>query len=595
MYGQIMEHPAIKILSPDVVNEIAAGEVVERPVSVVKELVENALDAGARHIDVKVEGGGVGLIRVVDDGCGMTPKDAHLCLERYATSKLRRCADLWGIQTMGFRGEALPSIAAVSKLTLLTRPAEMDVGYQFTVEGHSAGQGEPAGCRTGTQVEVRELFFNTPARRKFLKSQATELAHITDGIMRVALGAPGVHFTLTVEDRKTIDLPSCTDHLERAKAAFGRRGKGLFGATLKVEGLSLEACLSPPEASNRTAQSVIFIVNNRFIRDRALIHAVTSGYGELLARGRYPLAVVHLQIDPTQLDVNVHPQKVEVRLADPSRVFSTVRRCIRDAVAKSPWEAPMEVAREYGMPPRTGYEDHKRRLQQATRRFWSARQHVADTPGPSYGAADEGPAAAQEEREGFFANLRLVGQVMGTYLICEAEEELVLIDQHAAHERVTFERLHQSLAGGQVSSQRLLIPATLSLEGHLDLAAAARTHDPWLRRLGVELEHFGGESWTIRAIPAQVGGADPVPLVQDVLSELAAVGESDILTQKSDDILIKMACHGSVRAGRVMELKEVEALLGALDQIDFSTSCPHGRPVMVRLSRADLARRFGRS
>jgi len=586
--------PRIVILDPEVINQIAAGEVVERPASVVKELVENSLDAGARRVDVEIEGGGQALIRVADDGEGMTAQEARLALERHATSKLRRTDDLLGIRSMGFRGEALPSIASVSRLRLITRADGAGEGFALRVEGGRAEHGQPTGTRVGTTVEVTDLFFNTPARLKFLKSTATETAHIGDAVTELALANPGVHLTLTVDGRPSTDLPPSRTRLERARAALGRRGGKLAAGEREDGGIAVQACLGPPSESTRSARSVHLLVNRRSVRDRSLIHAVVAGYDALLEKGRFPPAVVHLDLDPALVDVNVHPQKIEVRFAEPGRVFAVVRRTVQDAVARG-W--PEEAAARYRIhtrddgqqdpvgDPAGGYAEHRARLQEAARRFWSARgDHVA-----------EGDAAVLEGPAGFFSSLALLGQALGTYLVLEGEGEIVLVDQHAAHERVSFERLRAAHAGGAVPSQALLIPSEVALDRRQ--AAAATEHAEALGRLGLQLEAFGKDAWMVRAVPTWLAGGDPAALVRDVLDQLIASGGAALEGEEVLPLLARMACHGSVRAGRPLEPDEVRALLAALDRLGdhpSSTSCPHGRPVLVRLSRAELERRFGR-
>jgi len=604
-----MSAPRIVVLPPEVVNQIAAGEVVERPASVVKELVENALDAGARRVDVEVEEGGLRAIRVVDDGCGMTPEELELCLERHATSKLRSALDLLEVRTMGFRGEALPSIASVARLTLRSRPPGAELGHQLRVEAGRVLEREPVGCRTGTLIEVADLFFNTPARLKFLRSSATEAAHASDAVTRLALASPEVHLTLTVDGRRTLELPPCRDRLERARAVLGRRGAGLATATLEDDGLRVEACLAPAEQSGRTAQAVTLLVNRRFVRDRSLVHAVGAGYGELLPPGRYPLAVVHLELDPSRLDVNVHPQKIEVRLAEPDRIYSSLRRCVRAFLAgarpQPAGEGPgasgsalvgSEPARTYRLAPagEGGYEEHKRRIQEATRRFWSAQAGLAPPPPRAGEAVAPYPLLerAASSATGYFGRLRVLGQALGTYLLCEGEGELVLIDQHAAHERVTFEQLRLASRAGALPSQRLLIPVVVALEPRLE--AAAREAEAALGELGFELDPFGAATWPIRAVPEALRTADPAALLCEVLEELAAVGATQLVSAAREEVLARMACHGSVRGGRALDEGEIGALLASLDQVDFAGACPHGRPVLLRLGRGELERRFGR-
>ncbi len=571
----------ISILDPDVVNQIAAGEVVERPASAVKEVVENALDARADRVDVEAEDGGRGRIRVVDDGIGMTEVEARLSLERHATSKLTCVDDLSCIRTMGFRGEALPSIASVSRFSLVTRPSHLDQGFTLVVEGGAVQRAEPIGCRVGTQVEIADLFFNTPARLKFLKSTATEAAHITDAVSRLAITTPEVHFTLTQDGRKVLNLPPCRDSLERARAVLGRQGQRLFTARFDQRGLEVEACLAPPDQTVSTARSITLTVNGRFIRDRALVQAVVAGYGDFVEKGRFPVAVVHLALDPATVDVNVHPQKTEVRFRRPRQISNAIRRCITGALSGKQWSAGNSASpRTYVVeePDGEGYEEHRRRIREATRHLWSS--------APGGAAAEALPAYAEGNARGAgaFSGMRVVGQVMGTYLVCEAGDDLVLLDRRAATERIVHQQLQEAAGQGRVPSQRLLIPITLTLETARD--AAARRRAEILSSLGFDLEDFGACTWAVRAVPLLLRHAEPAAMLDDLLDHLAGQGAED-----SDATLARLARHGTVRED--LSEAEVAALLSALDRLDLSAQ-PSSRPVIVRMSRAELARRFGK-
>ncbi len=604
--------PEIKVLKNEVIDQIAAGEVVERPASVVKELVENSLDAGARRIHVEIEEGGRGLIRVVDDGHGMTAGELALCLQRHATSKLRGVEDLGSLLTMGFRGEALPTIASVSRFSITSRPRDGELGAKVTVEGGKAGEVEPAGAPCGTTVQAADLFYNTPARLKFLKSTATEAAHITDVVNRAALCAPEVHFSLVVDGRKTIDHPPCKDRLERCRGVLSRWGSRLSNGHLAKAEWRAEAVLAPPSENLRTSRQLVLVVNGRHVRDRALLQAVLAGFGQMMDRGRFPVAVVYLDMPPDTLDVNVHPQKVEVRFAEPRQVFSLIKRCVEEVLASSSWldstgeggssagtagAAPPAAVRKYTMraPAQGGYDEHKSRLMEATRRFWSRRPSAlgaSEQPEDHY-PQDRRPNLPLEDSKelGFFGSLRVIGQAMGLFIVCEGEDEILLIDQHAAHERVTFERLKTLTApegGGSASipSQRLLVPATIDLDPGLD--SAAREAAGRLGALGLEIEPFGGSAWTVRALPLPLRDADPEALARDMLEELIQQGESSLIEEAQDALLARMACHGSVRQGRSLNAAEISSLLRDLDRIDFAAACPHGRPIMVRLPRSEL-------
>jgi DNA mismatch repair protein MutL len=565
--------PRIRVLPPELADQIAAGEVIERPASVVKELVENALDAGARRIDVEVEGGGKALIRVVDDGCGMTEEEARLSLVRHATSKLRSADELARLATMGFRGEALPSIAAVSRLALTTRARGTLAGWRVTMSAGVLASAGPAGAPEGTSVEVRDLLFNLPARLKFLKAEHAEAAHIHDLVERLALAWPAVHVRLRQGARLTLDLPPCTED-ERARAILGH---ALYEATGDEGGVRVRALVGAPSASQSSSRGMFLYVDRRYIRDRGLGHALAMGYGELIERGRYPSAVVHLELAPGEVDVNVHPQKTEVRFRRPQEVYAAVRHVVRAALARTPWlagVAPPAAARIYAMPPQS--EADRASLREAVREG----AYLARTPYvlPATEAAAEGPC--------------FIGQLAGTYLLFESADELLVLDQHAAHERVTFERLRRNHAARAEAPARLLFPVVVSASA-AELGAAVE-HAETLAALGFEIEPFGADAVAVKALPEPLGDADPAALARQVLGQLIEHGDAPIAGALADRVLATMACHGSRRAGDRMGEPEARALLLAVFATERGDHCPHGRPALVRIPIGELARRFGR-
>ena len=700
----------IALMPEELANQIAAGEVVERPASVVKELVENALDAGAQRIDVDIENGGLALCRITDDGSGMTQEDAELCLLRHATSKLRCAEDLFRLQTMGFRGEALASIASVARLTLTTRTRDAVAAYRITTEaGQKKSPSREVGGSVGTQIEVRDLFFNVPARLKFMKSEATEAGHIAEALVRLALAFPGVHFKLRQKGKVTLDLPPHKSPLERSRAALAARGKGagapvLYLAQAGGDGIAIEAHLGAPDDATSTPRNLFLLVNHRFVRDRSLLHAAQAGYGELLERGRYPLLVLHLNLDAATVDVNVHPQKLEVRMAGADAVYSLVRTALRNVCIQAPWLVGVAAAQKYVIggtaaalqevrpayggsagevaasrspgflaaehndepapnsgssgasgrmdlqlapsdgPRRSsgrlsggtadhqlplqpqwgaGLAEHRARLRQAVELFAPApaaelpvslpsETSAADLSEPAAVApaadrsaspailttAAEGTAAAISRMN--LAGLTYLGQLLGTYLLCEGDGELLLIDQHAAHERVVYERLRRAHADAPLTAQRLLFPANLELdEGR---AALLTEHAETLTHLGFEVRPFGGRSFALCAAPdlgAYGRGAqvhrDPERLLRQVLDELEESGRSDTLRERGELLLATMACHAAVRAGDAMDPSRALSLFRAMDEVDYSPYCPHGRPVLIRLNRAEIERRFGRA
>jgi DNA mismatch repair protein MutL len=572
--------PRIRVLPPELADQIAAGEVVERPASVVKELCENALDAGARRIDIEVEGGGRRLIRVVDDGCGMTREEAHLALLRHATSKLSDAAQLANLRTMGFRGEALPSIAAVSRLALVTRAGGEIGAWKIEVEAGIEKDARDAGAAEGTCVEVRDLLWNVPARLKFLKSEPTEAAHITEAVERLALAFPEVHFKLRQNGRVGLELPPHPNAIERARAVLGRE---LFVAEGEEGGHNVIALLAPPSDSQASGRGMYLYVDRRFVRDRGLGHAVVMGYGELIERGRWPVAVLQLSPPAGSVDVNVHPQKVEVRFERPQEVYAAVRHVIARAVAKAPWlETKHEAVRVYSMPPVD--DAYRAQVREAVVQYAGRSTAVAQQPVPE---------SRSTRPQGYFAQLRYIGQLAETFLVCEAEGELVLIDQHAAHERVEFARLREAHARRQMGRQRLLFPVVLQM-APAEVAAASE-HTATLDALGFDVEPFGADSIAVKAVPQAASGAEPEKLLRDVLAELGARGASEVVSDQVDHVLATMACHSVVRAGDALGSTAARALLDAMDGVDFRGHCPHGRPVILRMPLGELERRFGRS
>lgn len=573
----------IHLLSDEMASRIAAGEVVERPASVVKELIENSLDAGATEVAIWLEKSGVSLIRVTDNGGGMEPEDLELAVERHATSKLSENDDLLGIATLGFRGEALPSIGAVSKLEIVSRPAAAKTAYRVRVEGGKKDRLTPTAAAAGTTVEVREMFFNTPARKKFLKSPATELSHVCDAVNRIALAYPKVHFRLQHDGRTLADYVAVRDGKDRLRQVFGSDiAKGLAPFDWRHGNLAARGYLSSAPVSFPNARYLYTYVNGRSVRDKVLLHAVLQGYETLLMKGQYPAAVLFLELPFEEVDVNVHPAKLEVRFRRQGEVHQAVAGAVRDALKveakmastatmnnRAPFDGVREESLPYGCPP-FARDD-----------ALALRDEIVATSGKD------------EAKPGFFSSLTVIGQVLGCYLVCASSRGLVLIDQHAAHERVAFEKLRRQLEGGQVERQNLLLPQTVELsagelmllEGRLDV----------LERFGFRLEPFGPSAYAIKAAPALLPEGDYTGLMRQMVAELAEVDTSTRLRQRLEDRLATIACHSVIRANRKLEMEEIHALLGDLDRIEFATQCPHGRPVLIEFSRDELDRLFKRS
>ncbi len=667
--------PRIRVLPPTLADQIAAGEVVERPASVVKELVENALDAGARRIDIDVEAGGRQLIRVVDDGGGMSPAEARLALRRHATSKITHADDLWSLRTFGFRGEALPSIAAVARLTLRTKMSSTLAGFSLLVEGGVEASASEVGMPTGTQVEVRDLFFNTPARQKFLKSEATESANVSEAVLRLALAHPETHFKLRLNGRPALDLPVHRELGERARAALARRGAGLLHEALGEEGgHHIHAFLAGPDEASATARSTFLFVGRRFVRDRALLSALSMGYGPLLEKGRYPLAALFVELPGQDLDINVHPQKLEVRFARAQEVYAAVRHVIAAAVGRAPW-LPSAPSRTFTLPiDRGAQQDRGSGLEVVpaagrlraptgvtsgltpgltpglTRGFtpgvtrgltpgsssvvrssaagtWSvatasgaaaladalgdvAVAHAAGAWSPvNIADIPVGAAATDVEvggvplpsvdapaaQPGFFAGLEYIGQLHRSYLMCQAPDELLLLDQHAAQECVALENLRSAHRSGAIPQQRLLFPIPIEVDERA-VETIRRPHlQSVLQSLGLGLENFGPTTLLVRALPELLRDVDPKPLVIAVLAHFANAERAGAAELPLLRILATMACHGVMRPGDLLSRQQAEALLGRLDGVDLQSHCPQGRTVALRLFLPEIERRFGRS
>jgi DNA mismatch repair protein MutL len=574
----------IQILSDEMASRIAAGEVVERPASVVKELIENSLDAGATEIFIAIKKSGTSLIRVSDNGEGMAPEDLNLAVERHATSKLKVHEDLFRIATLGFRGEALPSIGSVSKLQVVSRSPNAPTAQKLCVEGGKKGEMLPTAAAVGTSIEIKDIFFNTPARRKFLKAPATELSHICDAVNRMALAYPGVHFRLEHDGRTVADYVSVNDGKDRLYQVFGREiANGLAPFDWRQGELAAHGFLSSAPLSFPNARYLYTFVNRRYVRDKVLTHAVLQGYETLLMKGQYPAVVLFLDVPFGEVDVNVHPAKFEVRFRRQSDVHEAVARAIRHAlrqeakepglrsgaISSSPFSGVREAALSYGLVTRT------------------AQNNLA----PAYGEVFVLPPRT-EVREGFYSSMHVLGQILGCYLVCASSQGLALIDQHAAHERVAFEKLRRQMDAGKVAMQNLLIPQTVRLSAG-EMMLLERKLDI-LRRFGFDLEPFGPDAYAIHSVPALLPEGDYSQVVRQMVADLAEVDTSSKLREHLEDRLATIACHSVIRANRMLEMDEMRALLSDLDQIDFATQCPHGRPVLIEISRDELERMFKR-
>ncbi len=584
---------SIRRLPEHLVNRIAAGEVVERPASALKELVENAIDAGATRIDVRLSNGGTDLIDVVDDGCGMTAPEMALALERHATSKLPN-DDIENVATMGFRGEALPSIASVARLTLESRVRGAD-GWRRVVDNGRMVEEGPAALPPGTRIRVESLFSQVPARRKFLRSPRSEYAAALDVLKRLAMARPDIGFSLDHDGRRAMSVPPGQSRPERVAALTDKDlADNSVAVDLVRESYVLGGVAGIPTFNRGVADHQYLFVNGRPVKDRLLIGAVRGAYADFLARDRHPVVALFLDLPPTEVDVNVHPAKTEVRFRDPALVrgmiVSGLRRALEAAGHRSAqpvalntqalWQAE-PVAPSGALP--SG----------ASPSFWT-QTSLADrrpnfNPPP---AARAEPAFAPPPETTSYPLGVARGQVAKTYIVAEAEDGLVIVDQHAAHERLVLERMRRALDGGKVAAQALLLPEVVELDEPACDRLEARLEE--LAELGLDLERFGPNAVLVRAMPALLGNGDVKGLVADLADELAAYDQALSLKEKLDAVAGTMACHGSVRAGRVLSVAEMNALLREMEVTPHSGQCNHGRPTWIKLAHGDIEKLFGR-
>ncbi|PTW62292.1 DNA mismatch repair protein MutL [Breoghania corrubedonensis] len=644
---------AVRQLSETVINRIAAGEVIERPASVVKELVENALDAGASRIEVVTAAGGKTLMRVSDDGAGMTAADLALAVERHCTSKLTE-GDLMDIRTLGFRGEALPSIGAVARLTIATRNAEEPHGWEITVDGGEKGEVAPSALNRGTRVEVRDLFFATPARLKFLKTDRAETAAITEVVKRIALAHPHVRFSLSGPDRRQpLDFPAATGPDARLARIGQVLGSDFVDNAMAIEaereGVRLTGFAGLPTYHRANALQQFFFVNGRPVRDKLLLGALRGAYADVLARDRHPIVVLDLDLDPHQVDVNVHPAKADVRFRDSQLVRGLMVGAIKRALVEAGHRASstggreaLDFARPNGVDPRTGGWQGGN-AQAAPARPWSggyaAPRHVPSRPSgdaqdwrlsafrPLHGEGASGVEVLEEtaqdagafgfaESQAPFAGFDATSadtradampvdaglqahplgaaraQLHANYIVAQTEDGLVIVDQHAAHERLVYERLKDALAAKGVASQMLLIPEVVELAQE-DVERLLDRADE-LAECGLVLESFGPGAVAVRETPALLGDTDIRGLVRDIADDIADMSEATRLRERLDHVAATMACHGSVRSGRRLRPEEMNALLREMEATPLSGQCNHGRPTWIELKLADIEKLFGR-
>jgi DNA mismatch repair protein MutL len=628
--------PTIHQLSASVVNKIAAGEVIERPASVVKELLENAVDAGATRIDVTLEKGGSELVRIVDNGCGIAADELPLAVASHATSKIESAEDLFSIATLGFRGEALASIAEVSRLLIRSRPAEAECGAELEVSGGAARPVAPAGCPVGTTIEVRSLFFNTPVRHKFLRSAQTEAGHSIEAITRLALAHPQIHFTLTHNGRLQFDLPPSTDLRARIAAFFGEElASDLIAVHSATDGVTLSGYVANPMHNRSHARMQYLFLNGRAIRDRSLQHALCEAYRGLILTGRQPICFLRLEMPPALVDVNVHPTKQEVRFQDSGRMYSQLLGTLRTkflttdltarGIAPSGELAPLYDEADAAVDGRSDLVAWAK--QQLGQRVEASIDCTTDTANSQhaaeplrlhpfavpefkpfdFGRASIRPAAATfapPTTEDFAPQSSVEPgirdrtaphnalQVHNRYLVVESSAGIEVIDQHALHERILYEQLRTRILEGAIESQRLLVPEPVDLTAAE--AAAVLEQSELLGRLGVEVQPFGGETVLISAYPAMLANMSPSEVLRDLVEKLLTGGRSPEARDLFDQLLHMIACKAAVKFGDRLTPEEIDALLAQRHLAHDAHHCPHGRPTALVFTREDLDRQFQR-
>ena len=589
---------SIRRLPPELINRIAAGEVVERPASALKELIENSLDAGANHVSVRLSAGGLELVEVADDGSGMAPEEMHLALERHATSKLPESA-IDRVTSFGFRGEALPSIASVSRLNLESRVRGAD-GWRIEVDHGEKIESGPAALPPGTRVRMERLFDKVPARRKFLRSPRAEYAACLDVVKRLAMARSDVAISLDHDGRRILTLQPAAAPARVAELLSHELDRHGVGIDCQREGLRLAGVISLPTFNRGIADQQYLFVNSRPVKDRLLVGALRAAYRDLIARDRHPIAALFLEVPLEEVDVNVHPAKTEVRFRDPASVRGLIVGGLRQALDK---ESQRSAARDQAAAPvmwttSAEYDAdlvHRERGPAEELPIWSTLDTATTELDQARKLFEHAPAARAEPALAPVPSFPLGvarGQVAATYIVAEAEDGLVIVDQHAAHERLVLERMRAAREGGAVARQVLLIPDVVELEEpDCDRLEAAQAE---LAELGLEVERFGPTAMLVRTVPAALGKTNVLPLLGDVAAEIAELGGPLSLRDKLDHVAATIACHGSVRAGRILSVAEMNALLREMEVTPRSGQCNHGRPTWVKLGHSEIEKLFGR-
>jgi len=606
----------IRILSDNVVSKIAAGEIVERPASVVKELVENSIDAGSRSIKIELESGGKKLIEVSDDGEGMSRDEALLSLERHATSKIKDINDLFSVRSLGFRGEAIPSMASVSRFKITTRISENVIGTMISGDGGKIRKVEETGCPAGTSIQVKNLFYNTPVRLKFMRKIETELSNVLDIVQREAMSRPEISFEITSGGKAVLTLPKRDNLLGRLSDIFPNTE--LQSIYAEAQGVEVSGFMSSPLDTRSTTHKLFTYINQRAVRDKFLTRIVIDAYGKMLEKRKFPQGAIFIDIPTAEVDVNVHPTKNEVRFRNQRLIADLIRTSILQMLREAPWiksykgrveNSISEFLKEKNA--QTNYENY-RHVNRPDRTFAEELGDLKivenyDSPSlrdeirPSkhighefHISQNDPPVDGLFESGGLYSSLRIIGQIRELYIVCASENGMVLVDQHAAHERINYERLKRAyLENKELEVQELLVPEVLEFPPYE--SSLINKHLGEFESLGLRIEEFGNNSFLIRSVPALLKNVDSTILLKDVVSEIAGDGKEESLSEKIDLVIATMACYSSITAKFELSIEEMRALLEELDRMEFPHSCPHGRPVAQELSYYDIERMFKRT
>ena len=606
----------IRILSDNVVSKIAAGEIVERPSSVVKELVENSIDAGSRSIKITLKSGGKKLIEISDDGHGMKRDEALLSLERHATSKIKDINDLFSVNTLGFRGEAIPSIASVSRFQITTRVNEDVIGTMISVEGGKIRKVEETGCPAGTTIRVKNLFYNTPVRLKFMRTIETELSNVLDIVQREAMSRPEIGFEVATGEKTLINLPKREKLIDRLYDIFPNTQ--LENIYVEAQGVAVSGFMSSPLDTRSTTHKLFTYINKRAVRDKFLTRIVIDAYGKMLEKRKFPQGAIFLNIPTPEVDVNVHPTKNEVRFRNQRLIAELIRSAIHKMLKDAPWIKSYQARagntiKNFSENTETGTQYSN--LQNTNRKERTFSEENINIQRPSSGSTvqfEDQIAQAQHighefrlsddkdreetifEKGGLYSNLKIIGQIKELYIVCASQNGMVLVDQHAAHERINYEKLKRAyLEKKGLEVQELLVPQVVELPPYESSLIKRHTGD--FEALGIRIEDFGDNSFLVRSVPALLKIADCSILVKDVISEIAGGGREESISDKIDLVIATMACHSSIRAKFELSREEMRALLKELDRMEFPHACPHGRPVAQELSYYEIDRMFKRS